>query len=252
VASQTRPSASEEERRQKVRTIVVATIASATAAVVTSQFWIAGTWMAAALTPVLVTLISEMLHKPTAAIASRLTTEKDAILPEAGGAGRPPPRDADEALPARAPAEPGSREAEPAEPPIRVYRTGGGGPARPRARKKIAVGVIAATAAIAFAITAVAMTGTELITGGSIGKGSHRTTLLGGSKDNTKDSERPDATTPTGERDQQQTTPREQRTAPDDQQTTPKKTQQQQTTPEEQQQTTPAPTPQVPPTTTTP
>jgi hypothetical protein len=251
VASQTRPSASEDERRHKIRTLVVASAASATAAVVISQFWIAGTWMAAALTPVLVTLISEMLHKPTAVIASRLTTEKDAILPEAGGAGRPPRR-ADEALPRRAPAEPGSREAEPAEPPIRVYRTGDGGPARPRARKKIAVGAIAATAATAFAITAIAMTGTELVTGGSIGKGSHKTTLLGGGKDSTKDKEQDTTTTPSDEQDQQQTAPQKEQTTPQDQQTTPK-TQPQQTTPQGQpQQTTPVPTPQVPPTTTTP
>jgi hypothetical protein len=250
VASQPRPSASEDERRHKIRTLVVASAASATAAVVISQFWIAGTWMAAALTPVLVTLISELLHKPTAVIASRLTTEKDAILPEAGGAGRPPPRSADEALPPRAPAEPGSWEGEPAEPPIRVYRAGGGGPARPRGRKKIAVGAIAATAAIAFAITAVAMTGTELVTGGSIGKGSHRTTLLGGKKDKTKDKEQQDTTAPS---DEQQTAPKDQQTAPEDKQQTAPKTEPEQTTPQGQpQQTTPAPTPQAPPTTTSP
>ena len=77
MASQTRNSASEDERRQRFRTLTIASIASATAAIVVSQFWIAGTWMAAALTPVLVTVISELLHKPTTVIANRFTTERD-------------------------------------------------------------------------------------------------------------------------------------------------------------------------------
>src|SRR4051812_2232604 len=104
MASQTRPRASEDERRQQVRTVGVATVASATAAVVISQFSVTGTWIAAAVTPVLVTLISELLHKPTAAIASRMTTDRPAVITE------------------RAPADPESGE----EPPVRVYRSGGG------------------------------------------------------------------------------------------------------------------------------
>jgi hypothetical protein len=250
MASQTRPRASEDERRQKIRTVGIATVASATAAVVVSQFWIAGTWMAAALTPVLVTLISELLHKPTAAITNRLTTERDSILPEAGGAG-PPPRRRDDVLPDRAPAEPGSTEpARTQAGPVRVYRSGApGGRGRP-VRRKIAIGAIAATAAIAFAVTAVAITGTELITGGSIGKGSHRTTFLGGSKPDKPSTE-----------DRQTTTPSEQDTDKEDQQRNPQTTpsnddQQQPTTPRQQQppqQTTPTPTvPTTPPTTTTP
>ena len=59
----------EEERRFNLRTLVIASSASATAAVVTSQLWIAGTWIAAAATPVLVALISELLHRPTEKIA---------------------------------------------------------------------------------------------------------------------------------------------------------------------------------------
>ena len=235
MASHTRNSASEEERRQKIRTVGIATIASATAAVVTSQFWIAGTWMAAALTPVLVTLVSELLHKPTEVIARRLTTERDSVLPEAGGAGRPP-REPDDVLPDRARTEA----------PVNVYRSGA--PRPRRVRRKVAMGAIAATAAIAFGITAVVLTGTELITGGSIGKGDGKTTLLGGSKNRTTTEEQ-QSTTPTDQDTEQQTTEQqttpEQETAPQ-QQTTPEETQ-----PQAPQQTVPAPQ-SAPPTTTVP
>ena len=80
----------EEERRFNVRTLVFASIGSAAAAVITSQFWVAGTPIAAAMTPVIVALVSEMLHRPTEKIAEKFTSETDA-LPEAAGA-EPPPR----------------------------------------------------------------------------------------------------------------------------------------------------------------
>ncbi len=73
------------------RTLVIASIASATAAMITSQFWIAGTPIAAAMTPVIVALVSEMLHRPTAKIAERITSERAALprtppIPRPGGA----------------------------------------------------------------------------------------------------------------------------------------------------------------------
>jgi hypothetical protein len=234
VASQTRPRASEEERRHKIRTLVVATVASGTAAVVTSQFWIAGTWVAAAVTPVLVTLISEVLNRPTAAIASRLTSERDALPPK--------PTRSEELLdeePARAPAEA----------PVNVYRSGGGR-ARPRgpARKKIAVGAVVAVAALAFAITAVAMTGTELITGGSIGKGSGKTTLFN-RPDRQQDEVQDTSTTPSQQDQQQDTEQAPEQTTPEtEQQTVPEE---QETVPTVPEQTTPAPR-TAPPTTTSP
>ena len=68
----------EEERRLNMRTLTIASVASASAAAVTSQLWIAGTWIAAALTPVLVALISEAMHRPTERIARAWTTERGA------------------------------------------------------------------------------------------------------------------------------------------------------------------------------
>ena len=63
----------EEERRFNVRTLVFASIGAAAAAIITSQFWIAGTPIAAAITPVIVALVSEMLHRPTEKIAQKFT-----------------------------------------------------------------------------------------------------------------------------------------------------------------------------------
>ena len=176
MASSPRDVEREEERRLNMRTLTIASAASATAAAVTSQLWIAGTWIAAALTPVLVTLISEALHRPTERVARAWTgSERPAPgarrrpeppLPAAAGASPPAPPGAD-ALPRGAAAEPG---------PVRVYRQPGSRPSR----RRIALGVVVATGALAFVIGILALTTVDLVSGGSIGKGSGRTTLLGG------------------------------------------------------------------------
>ena len=69
----------EEEQRLNLRTLVIASAASAAAALVTSRLWIAGTWIAAAMTPVLVTLVSEMLRRPTERIARGITVDSPAL-----------------------------------------------------------------------------------------------------------------------------------------------------------------------------
>ncbi|HEX2233715.1 MAG TPA: hypothetical protein VHG69_10165 [Thermoleophilaceae bacterium] len=188
MSSQPRSSGREEERRLNIRTLSIASTASAAAAVITSQFWVQGTWMAAAVTPVIVALVSEMLHRPTEKIAERVTSRGTPILPATRGPARPSRREpAGDDEPA--PAEPGAR-GEAAAPPVRVYKSGSGKPVRPRAaRRKIAIGVVAATAVLAFAITAIALTGTELLTGGSIGKGEGRTTLFSDDSSRPEESE---------------------------------------------------------------
>ena len=195
-----RTSEREEERRFNLRTLVIASAASATAAVLTSQLWIAGTWLAAATTPVLVTLISELLHRPTDRIAERLTTDRPALRRdrvEPSETATPPP--ADEPAPPR----------EPAPGPVRIYRSSA---AQPR-RRKIAVGAVLGTSALALLIAVVVLTVPELLAGGAIGKSDSRTTLFRGdrepkSSDSGKDKQQ--ATSET--RDQQQ--PTEPTTAP--------------------------------------
>ena len=199
----------EEERRLSVRTLIIASVASAMAAIITSQFWISGTPIAAAITPVIVTLVSELLHRPTQKIAERLTAETDALpqetdaRPEAAGAGPPPRRAEVDPRPARDPRpgstplrEPGARRVprdEPRSPgrapDYRVYRAG------PAASRDLPWGAILLTAALAFVLAAAALTLPELIAGESLGKGEGKSTLFGGGKKEDKDPQ-PAATEP--------------------------------------------------------
>jgi hypothetical protein len=196
----------EEERRLNLRTLAIASIASAVAAAVTSQLWFAGTWIAAALTPVLVSLVSELLHRPTEVIVRARTSDRRVVRdraapapqvtvpPETGRArGRPSERPPQPRRPdgqAAGRPVPPAGEPDPAAPrpgeagPVRVYRQ----PAGRAPRRRIAYGVVAATAAIAFVIGVVALTTTELLAGESIGRSGHRTSIgIGGSSDRQTD-----------------------------------------------------------------
>src|SRR3954471_16768038 len=186
----------EEQRRLSIRTLVIASVASAAAAVVTSQFWIHGTWISAAMTPVIVAIVSEMLHKPTEAVARRVTTDRTRVV---------------------IPDEP-ERTPEPIPDQIKVYGGRGSGG---RSRKKFAVGLVAGTAALAFAIGAAALTLPELIAGQSIGGGDRGTTIFGGKKKKKEQAPAQQQTTP-AQTEQQQTTPTVTQT---ETQTTPTQTQ---------------------------
>jgi hypothetical protein len=239
----------EEERRVNLRTLAIASIASAAAAAITSQLWFAGTWVAAAITPVLVSLVSELIHRPTERIARARTTDRRAVrdqaapeprvtVPPESARVRPPerpPRRAPDGQTAGRPGPPAG-EPDPAAPrpgeagPMRVYRQ----PAGRAPRRRIAFGVVAATAAIAFVIGAVALTTTELLAGESIGRSGHRTSLgIGGSSN--KEPER--------EQKEQQPTETEERPEEEQQQRPPAETD------EEEQ---PPPTTETTPTTTAP
>jgi hypothetical protein len=136
MTSRSRTAEREEGRRLSMRTLAIASAASAAAALVTSQLSTAGTWIAAAMTPVIVSLVSEILNRPTERIARSFTYERGSLA-AAGGAGRPASPGADP-LPDRAPMEPaaGAGQARPPTPgpgseaPIRVYRAGQAEPRR--------------------------------------------------------------------------------------------------------------------------
>jgi hypothetical protein len=189
----------EEERRLNTRTLTIASVASASAAAVTSQLWIAGTWIAAALTPVLVAMISEAMHRPTERIARAWTSEREMRATQA-------------ATPTRREPTTVSGTAG----PVRVYRQSG-----PRTtmltKRRIAIGTVAATAAIAFVVGIVALTTVDLVSGGSVGKGSGRSTLFSGTdrKEQPQQDQSQDANP-----DQQQRPEEQQQTAPSDEPTT--------------------------------
>jgi hypothetical protein len=204
----------EEEQRLNMRTLVIASAASATAALVTSRLWIAGTWIAAAMTPVLVALVSELLHRPTERIARSLTTDSPALPdPEA---------------PARRVAERLRADDAPVpdpDAPVRIYRSESARPPAGR-KRQIAYRAVFATAALAFVIGVLALTLPELIAGSSFGRNDGRTTLFSGSG---KNKTQQDDTAATG----QQTTPPETdtTTTPTDTTTTPTNTTPTDTTP---------------------
>jgi hypothetical protein len=205
----------EEEQRLNLRTLVIASAASATAALVTSRLWIAGTWIAAAATPVLVALISEGIRRPTDRIARGVTSDRAAlpdpeapvVRPEAAAAQRVADRLREADAPLPDPEAP-LRGAPPA--PTRVYRSESA--RRAPDRRRIAYGVVLATAGIAFAIGALTLTLGELVGGGSVGKNDRRTTLIGGSS---KKSSTPDRT----QTEQQPTTTEQQQTTTEQQTT---------------------------------
>jgi hypothetical protein len=194
----------EEERRSGTRTLTIASVASATAAAVTSQLWIAGTWIAAALTPVLVALISEAMHRPTERIARAWTSEREARStsgPRASTATRHEPA-----------AVTGSAG------PVRVYRqTPRGATRSERGRpvlsgRRIPARAVLVTAAVAFVIAIAAITTIDLLSGGSVGKGSGGSTFFGGGKSNKQVQD------DTGrQQDQGQQSPDGQQTEPDQQ-----------------------------------
>ena len=188
----------EEERRLNTRTLAIASIASASAAAVTSQLWIAGTWIAAALTPVLVALISEAVHRPTERIARAWTAERG----EAHSSRAISPTRSE---PMAVTGTPG---------PVRVYRTGDSGRGSPTllTKRRIAIGTVAATAAIAFVIGLLTLTTVDLVSGGSVGKGSSRFTLGGGGGDGKATDEQDDST----RQQQQEQSPRQQESTPSD------------------------------------
>jgi len=234
MASQTRQREREESGRLSLRTLVIASAASATAALVTSQFWVRGTWIAAAMTPVIVAIVQEMLHRPTERIATALTSDREALaIPPRRRAhsgvreelGAPRETEAGERA-ARREAERSARAA--AEAPVSVYGRGTSGPRR----RKIALGAVAVTAFLAFAVAAVALTVPELITGQSLGGGDHATTFFGGKS---------------RKKDTSQKQPEQKESTPQPQQTT----QPQQKQPEEQQQTQPQETTPTTPSTAT-
>ena len=156
------PRTQEEERRLNARTLAIASAASASAAAVTSQLWIAGTWIAAAVTPLLVALVSELLHRPTERLARAITSDRPALVLD----------DPDERPEPEVHADPDAPRAG----PVRVYRQ----PAPAPSRRHIAYRVVALTTLLGLVIGALALTAAELIAGQSIGKSDSATSLVGG------------------------------------------------------------------------
>jgi hypothetical protein len=199
-------------------TLVIAAIASACTALVVREIWGPGTIFGAAMSPVLVALISEALRKPQKHVARVAPTLREKAMP-LGTLGRPgeehgpEPRGAgatdSDSLETREPLQPEDPDAPPdAEPGTPDQPTRGDDPfglREPerrlpgadllRRRWKLAV----ATGLLAFAIAATVLTAAELAAGGSAA-GDGRTTVFGGATDGAAeepvDGEAPDGAPP--------------------------------------------------------
>lgn len=171
-----------DANRLDLRTLVIASVASAVAAIVVSRVWASGTPIAAAATPVLVTLLKEALDRPAGKIAERFTADTRAL-----------------------PGKTVRREAGTAE--MRVYRQ------RPSARAtaKINPKVALITGLLAFVIAGLVITGGQVLAGNPFGSDGNGAIILGQQENNGKSSA--DGNQPKTTPDQQQGQP-----APQDEQ----------------------------------
>lgn len=145
-----------------MQTLVLAACGSGIAAVLTSTFWPGGSILSAALTPVIVALVSESLRKPTARIGAVASTGIGRARPSrrrGRGRGDRPADGPDQADDGR---------------PYTVY--GAGAP-------RIRPAVVFATAGIAFFIAVLALTVPERIFGGAVANDRSSTFFPGSSKE---------------------------------------------------------------------
>lgn len=134
-----------------IQTLAIASVASAAAAIVVHEVWRGGAILGAAITPVIVAIVSESLRKPVDRVAARREVRR-----------------------AR------TTEEQAAEDRFGIWEPEGPGRRRLNARHlKIAL----ATGGLAFVIGALALTATELVFGGSVGSGGRDTTIVGGGSD---------------------------------------------------------------------
>jgi hypothetical protein len=216
-----------------LQTLVLAAASSAAAAIVVSHIWKGGTVVAAAMTPVIVSIVKELLARPMESEIVRRPVQQVSRVASsrrrvATGAGVRTEGEAPRS------SEPPSPPAEAELTPMSTY-----GRLRPR---KLHLKIAIVTGLIAFVIGAAALTLPELLFGGALSS-SHQTTLFGGGGGSkTKDSGKNGNTQPQqSPQSQQRTTPATPTTggktppsttpAPAPQQTSPQQTAPQPTTP---------------------
>jgi hypothetical protein len=140
-----------------IQTLIIASLSSVAAALFIHEVWKGGAILGAAVTPIIVGIVSEALKRP----AERLTTVR--------ASGRRLPQDRERDVP------PASRER--GDDPFGLWEQQA--PRRGRGRTWLALGVV--TGVIGFAVAAFTLTGTELVFGGSVGS-DRKTTIFGGTR----------------------------------------------------------------------
>jgi hypothetical protein len=158
-----------------VSTLMIASASSLVAAVVVSKLWGGGTLIGAALTPVIVAVVSEGLRKPATVVATVRTRATPVYDPVQEGRRGLAEGDLSRARPAAAGAQP-QRRVHRAGPtvPAAAAAASRAAPARSRRRLMLAV----ATGLAAFVVAGVVLTGSELVLGNSVVSSSKRTTYI--------------------------------------------------------------------------
>jgi hypothetical protein len=224
------PSAPETERGLELRTLLIASVASATAAIVTSFFWRGGTIVSAAVTPVIVALVKEILHRharrmPEVGLARRAAVPRGGVdaerwragrLPPGARTSRPPAAGPGDGVPPRADAGAPRRSGESHPPRTRPEEQSTASFRRIYGRRPLRVRAMLATALVAFLVGAAALTLPELLTGHSIGGGGGRTTLFsgGGERHERKSESSPDRDRGGSQPRSTEARPQERRSAP--------------------------------------
>jgi hypothetical protein len=160
-----------------IKTLLIAGAASATAAFVVPMFWKPGTVFAAAMTPIIVSVVSELLKHPTEKVSEVTARRAGAVSRE------PPPEEPFDPL-APAPTE----ELE-ALPQATTQRSLHGRRLTGRQWKLALV-----TGLVAFASVAAVVTASELIAGDPVSGDSGGTTFFGGSRDRHEETPTPTPT----------------------------------------------------------
>jgi hypothetical protein len=161
---------SDEPRNQtglSIKTLLIAAAASAIAALVVPLFWERGTVFAAAMTPVIVSIVSELLKRPTekmTEVTARRVTGGGVIL-------EPRPEEPFDPL---APAPTEELEALPQTTTQRAVHK------RPLSGRQWRLAIV--TGLVAFAGAAGVVTASELIAGDPVSSEGGRTTFFGGAK----------------------------------------------------------------------
>jgi hypothetical protein len=186
----------DEKRTQgglSARTLLIAGSASAVAAFVVPMLWRPGTVFAAAMTPIVVALVSELLNRPVekvTAVRSRLPARAaqplDEPFDEPFDPLAPPSAEELDELPQ-------TREA-----PRAVHRR-----RKPLTARQWKLGI--ATGLVAFALVAALFTASELLAGDAVTGGGNRTTFFGGGSRAADETERDRRDTQREQRDEEAT-----------------------------------------------
>jgi hypothetical protein len=173
-----------------VTTLLIASASAAAAAVVVPLFWERGSIVAAAITPVIVTLVSESLRAPVTKVQEvgvwRRTPQGTAVRQPEGRDFRPGDPEEERI------------EVDPQHPddPFGLYEDDRGGSGGFFTRRKVMIALV--TGVIAFAIAAVVVTAGELTFGDSSSP-THKTTFFGGRKSKATPTPTPTATPKEGQ-----------------------------------------------------